>query len=183
MTDFHSDSIGLPPAYLADGQMAYKATTVASWSAHNQARFSECLYTGEQLEQAVAAERERWAPLLRAAGRVLQAADDGYLLPASETLQGGLAVDELRGAWGAFAATHIREALKSAFSRGDLVRKRSGSAWVGRVVGEYSTRLTPEGYAVESAVHQGSVQIYPAAALELLLQRRGEPSPRLYAGD
>lgn len=54
------------------------------------------------------------------------------------------------------------------FQRGDLVRKRSGSQWQGRVVGEYSTTLTPEGYAVESDAHAGSVQIYPAAALELV---------------
>ena len=54
------------------------------------------------------------------------------------------------------------------FARGDLVRKRSGSAWEGIVVGEYSTSLTPEGYAVESLYHPGSVQVYPAAALELV---------------
>lgn len=54
------------------------------------------------------------------------------------------------------------------FSRGDLVRKRSGSTWQGRIVGEYSTALTPEGYAVESECHAGSVQIYPVAALELV---------------
>ena len=59
------------------------------------------------------------------------------------------------------------------FARGDMVRKRSGSAWEGRVCGEYSTSLTPDGYAVESAAHPGSVQIYPAAALELVA--RGEP--------
>lgn len=59
------------------------------------------------------------------------------------------------------------------FRRGDLVRKRSGSQWQGSVVGEYSTTLTPEGYAVESDTHSGSVQIYPAAALELLA--RSEP--------
>ncbi len=52
------------------------------------------------------------------------------------------------------------------FNRGDRVRKRSGSAWQGRVVGEYSTALTPGGYAVESDAHPGSVQIYPASALE-----------------
>jgi dihydrofolate reductase (trimethoprim resistance protein) len=52
------------------------------------------------------------------------------------------------------------------FNRGDRVRKRSGSAWQGRVVGEYSTALTPDGYAVESEAHPGSVQIYPASALE-----------------
>ena len=54
------------------------------------------------------------------------------------------------------------------FKRGDHVRKRSGSEWQGHVVGEYSTKLTPEGYAVESDTHAGSVQIYPAAALELV---------------
>lgn len=44
--------------------------------------------------------------------------------------------------------------------------KRSGAQWNGRIVGWYSTALTPEGYAVESEVHAGSVQIYPASALE-----------------
>lgn len=54
------------------------------------------------------------------------------------------------------------------FRRGDIVRKRSGSQWHGRVVGEYSTALTQEGYAIESDAHHGSVQIYPVAALELV---------------
>lgn len=49
---------------------------------------------------------------------------------------------------------------------GDLVRKTSGSEWEGHICGTYSTELTPEGYAVESAAHKGSVQIYPAKALE-----------------
>jgi dihydrofolate reductase (trimethoprim resistance protein) len=49
---------------------------------------------------------------------------------------------------------------------GDLVKKSSGSEWVGHVCGTYSTALTPEGYAVESEAHAGSVQIYPAKALE-----------------
>lgn len=60
-----------------------------------------------------------------------------------------------------------------AFKRGDRVRKVSGSAWQGIVVGEYSTALTPEGYAVESDAHPGSVQIYPAKALELVPANRG----------
>ena len=38
----------------------------------------------------------------------------------------------------------------------------------GNIVGWYSTTLTIEGYAVESEVHKGSVQIYPASALELV---------------
>lgn len=53
------------------------------------------------------------------------------------------------------------------FTIGDRVKKRSGSEWVGLIVGWYSTKLTPEGYAVESESHKGSVQIYPATALEL----------------
>jgi dihydrofolate reductase (trimethoprim resistance protein) len=35
-----------------------------------------------------------------------------------------------------------------------------------QVVGAYSTKLTAEGYAVESERETGSVQIYPVAALE-----------------
>lgn len=52
------------------------------------------------------------------------------------------------------------------FRMGARVRKKSGSAWEGRIVGIYSTALTPEGYAVESDAHPGSVQIYPVHALE-----------------
>ena len=51
---------------------------------------------------------------------------------------------------------------------GTRVRKKSGSSWQGHVVGYYSTSLTPIGYAVESEREPGSVQIYPAAALEPL---------------
>ena len=54
-----------------------------------------------------------------------------------------------------------------AFKLGDRVTKTKGSRWTGRVVGTYSTALTPEGYAVESETETGSVQIYPAAALSL----------------
>lgn len=49
---------------------------------------------------------------------------------------------------------------------GDRVRKTKGSQWQGVVVGTYSTSLTPEGYCVESETEHGSVQIYPATALE-----------------
>lgn len=57
---------------------------------------------------------------------------------------------------------------KPKFNLGDVVRKKSGSEWHGAVVGTYSTALTPEGYAVESSAHPGSVQIYPAGALDLV---------------
>ena len=55
------------------------------------------------------------------------------------------------------------------FHIGDRVRKTKGSQWSGVVVGTYSTALTPEGYAVESSTELGSVQIYPAQALEVQL--------------
>lgn len=54
------------------------------------------------------------------------------------------------------------------FRMGDLVKKSTGSEWQGRICGTYSTALTPEGYAVGSEAHAGSVQIYPAKALELV---------------
>ena len=60
----------------------------------------------------------------------------------------------------------IQPSFPPAFGLGDRVRKKSGAAWQGRIVGWYSTQLTPEGYAVESEAHPGSVQIYPVAALE-----------------
>ncbi|AKE44633.1 hypothetical protein AU106_gp002 [Sinorhizobium phage phiM9] len=51
------------------------------------------------------------------------------------------------------------------FGFGERVTKTKGSSWTGRVVGFYSTELTPIGYAVESETEKGSVQIYPEAAL------------------
>ena len=64
------------------------------------------------------------------------------------------------------AAGHFALPVRATFGLGDRVRKKSGAAWQGRVVGWYCTKLTPEGYAVESEAHPGSVQIYPVAALE-----------------
>ncbi len=60
--------------------------------------------------------------------------------------------------------------MQPKFNMGDRVRKTKGSEWQGRVVGTYSTTLTPEGYAVESEAHHGSVQIYPASALEAVAE-------------
>lgn len=57
--------------------------------------------------------------------------------------------------------------MEQKFRIGDRVRKIGGSSWHGVVVGTYSTTLTPEGYCIESEREQGSVQIYPAKALEL----------------
>jgi len=54
------------------------------------------------------------------------------------------------------------------FDIGTRVRKKSGSQWEGFVCGYYSTSLTPNGVCVESSTHKGSVQIYPAKALEIV---------------
>lgn len=51
------------------------------------------------------------------------------------------------------------------YALGDRVTKPKGASWTGRVVGYYSTELTPIGYAVESENEPGSVQIYPETAL------------------
>ncbi len=60
------------------------------------------------------------------------------------------------------------------FQLGDRVTKTKGSNWTGRVVGFYSTSLTPIGYAVESETEKGSVQIYPEQALRPFLP---DPEP------
>lgn len=65
-----------------------------------------------------------------------------------------------------YAAPIAQTAPQGKFRMGDLVKKSTGSEWEGRVVGTYSTEQTKEGYAVESEAHAGSVQIYPAKALE-----------------
>ena len=77
----------------------------------------------------------------------------------------------VEGGMGHMAAT--AKALRAAsthptFGLGDKVTKKSGSHWTGKVVGFYSTKLTPEGYAVESSTEIGSVQIYPVGALEAM---------------
>ena len=71
-------------------------------------------------------------------------------------------------AWQERAARPAQTATQGKFRMGDLVKKSTGSEWQGRICGTYSTALTPEGYAVESEAHAGSVQIYPAKALELV---------------
>lgn len=65
----------------------------------------------------------------------------------------------------AIIETTAKEREVTTFKRGDLVEKKSGAEWHGRVVGEYSTDLTSEGYCVESIRERGSVQLCPVAAL------------------
>lgn len=65
----------------------------------------------------------------------------------------------------------VRAKQAGKFNWGDYVRKKSrpGSAeYEGTVCGFYSTADTPEGYAVLSAFHKGTVQIYSASMLELV---------------
>lgn len=54
------------------------------------------------------------------------------------------------------------------FKIGDMVRKKSGSWWEGRIVGFYSTKQTPDGVCVQLDKPNGPVQIYPSIALELI---------------
>ncbi len=73
-------------------------------------------------------------------------------------------------AWRALRCPPHREGEDSAeldrkFKLGDRVTKTKDSSWNGRIVGFYSTAMTPVGYAVESEREPGSVQIYPESAL------------------
>lgn len=52
------------------------------------------------------------------------------------------------------------------FTLGQYVRKVKGSSWHGKIVGTYSSSLTPIGYCVESAREPGNVQVYPEDALD-----------------
>jgi dihydrofolate reductase (trimethoprim resistance protein) len=78
----------------------------------------------------------------------------------------GLGMDQSSNEVSTPVAGQFALPLRATFGLGDRVRKKSGAAWQGQVVGWYCTKLTPEGYAVESESHPGSVQIYPVAALE-----------------
>jgi dihydrofolate reductase (trimethoprim resistance protein) len=51
------------------------------------------------------------------------------------------------------------------YELGTILKKKSGSEWIGKVVGFYSTEQTPEGYCLESIYHKNTVQIYPVQAL------------------
>ena len=62
------------------------------------------------------------------------------------------------------------------FPLGTYVEKIKGSEWSGKVVGFYSTSLTPRGYAVESSTHAGSVQIYPESALRRKEKNEDNPA-------
>ena len=87
-------------------------------------------------------------------------------LTISRRLQKRLGMDQISNAVGTPVAGHFALPLRATYGLGDRVRKKSGAAWQGQVVGWYCTKLTPEGYAVESEFHPGSVQIYPVVALE-----------------
>ena len=48
---------------------------------------------------------------------------------------------------------------------GDYVAKKGRASWRGKIVGWYRTDLTALGYAIESHLEPGSVQIYPETAI------------------
>jgi len=53
------------------------------------------------------------------------------------------------------------------YRMGTWVETREGARWRGKIVGQYRTSMNRQGYVVESAYEPGSVQVYPASALEL----------------
>lgn len=127
-----------------------------------------------------AAEITRLRRLLNAAGWQLVPQE-----PTDWMLSQGIGVDWRRGhdtlrrIWKAMLAgapTKQGHSPGWAFAEGDLVRKKSGSWWEGRVVGTYSTQQTLRGYAVQLDKPFGPVQIYPESALELVPQaKEGAP--------
>lgn len=95
--------------------------------------------------------------------RGIEAAKNILLLRAHE-----LSAQELaEAAISAYLATAepCQPVAVKAFGLGDRVQKTKGSSWHGRIVGFYSTELTPIGYCVESEREPGSVQIYPETVL------------------
>ena len=105
---------------------------------------------------------------LRAANeRLLRALEHYACRCADDACEAGNRGDVSCGHTARAALAQKRDASGVKFHLGDRVRKTSGSSWQGVVVGTYSTNLTPEGYCVESEREPGSVQIYPAKALEL----------------
>lgn len=67
---------------------------------------------------------------------------------------------------------HIPFPEKPKFDLQQLVKKKSGSFWRGRIVGYYSTKQTPIGYSVQleiagMVIENAPVQLYPESALEL----------------
>ncbi len=73
---------------------------------------------------------------------------------------------EIQAARASSPAPASDAAFERSFAIGDRVRKVKGSSWQGKVIGFYSTDLTPVGYCIESEREPGSVQIYPEGALE-----------------
>ena len=111
-----------------------------------------------------------WRQLRSIASQTLRSLNPERMGTGSSTKSSGfhkmLNMEQSSVAVGASRDHQIQPPLPTMFGLGERVRKKSGAAWQGHIVGWYSTKLTPEGYAVESEAHPGSVQIYPVAALE-----------------
>lgn len=87
---------------------------------------------------------------------------------ASEWCGEFLAFDNRAGEKDLFCQVTAIAVFKTEFRLGQMVSKKSGSWWEGRVVGFYSTEQTPDGVCVQLDLPMGPVQIYPASALELV---------------
>lgn len=118
-----------------------------------------------------------WYPYNAPAGVAEQAEAAALLIAAAVNELPRLLADsdELAALRARVAQEQAWPASHTTFAFGDHVRKKRGSRWQGRVVGWYSTTLTSEGYAIESDTEQGSVQIYPASALERSTENSSAP--------
>ena len=61
--------------------------------------------------------------------------------------------------------------MVEAWPLGTRVTKTKGSWWTGKVVGYYSTSLTPHGVCIENEREWGSVQIYPVSAIRIVSEQ------------
>ena len=89
--------------------------------------------------------------------------DQRYVMPADGMAQVLAAYESAK------SAEPVAWPVGWAFREGDMVRKKSGSWFEGAIVGFYSTRDTPRGYAIQMQIPTGNgpVQIFPEAALEI----------------
>lgn len=128
-------------------------------------------------ELQVNGDNPLWYPYNAPAGVAEQAEATAMLLAAAVNALPRLLADsdELASLRARVAQEQAWPASHTTFAFGDHVRKKRGSRWQGRVVGWYSTTLTSEGYAIESDTEHGSVQIYPASALERSTEDSSDP--------
>jgi LmbE family N-acetylglucosaminyl deacetylase len=98
---------------------------------------------------------------------LLRAGRDDQTSIWSKPFPGAVPLSRLASLEAARSAEPVAFPVGWAFREGDMVGKKSGSWWEGKIVGWYSTRDTPRGYAIQAQVSGGNgpVQIFPETAI------------------